>query len=196
MGNSHPEHREEVYATAVKPLTGHMLIAGAGIAAGIFRQTVVLVAEHDDGGAVGFVVNRPTDALVSNVAPALAALPLSDQRLYVGGPVQRDAVAVLAEFAEPALASRLVLGSVGFVPPDALPGIAEATTRAKVFVGYAGWGPGQLDSEVENDGWIVEPAVPDDVFAGEPERLWRDVLRRKGPAFRLLSTMPFDPSVN
>ena len=68
--------------------------------------------------------------------------------------------------------------------------------RARVFAGYAGWGPGQLESELEQDSWIVEPPLPDDVFTSEPDRLWSSILRRKGGRFAMLALMPFDPSTN
>jgi putative transcriptional regulator len=103
---------------------------------------------------------------------------------------------VLAEFEDPSRAGLLAFGSVGFLIGD-VP--AEATTgirRARVFAGYAGWGEGQLERELEEGSWIVEDATPEDVFTVDPDGLWSGVLRRKGPSYRLLSTMPFDPSLN
>ena len=180
----------------MESLTGQMLIAGARITASIFRQAVVLVVEHNEDGAMGFVLNRPSEARVGGIAPALSSLPLSDERLYIGGPVQPEVVAVLAEFDHPDVASRVVFDSLGFMPPEAPAEITTAAKRAKAFAGYAGWGPGQLDQELEDGSWFVESPLVDDVFHGEPQKLWRDALRRKGPEFTLLSTMPFDPSVN
>jgi putative transcriptional regulator len=68
--------------------------------------------------------------------------------------------------------------------------------RARVFAGYAGWGPGQLEGELEEGSWLVEPATPDDVFSATPDELWSEVVRRKGPDYTLLASMPFDPSAN
>ena len=68
--------------------------------------------------------------------------------------------------------------------------------RARVFAGYAGWGAGQLEAEIEESSWILEPALPEDVFTEDPEGLWSGVLRRKGSQYLILSTMPFDPSLN
>jgi putative transcriptional regulator len=70
------------------------------------------------------------------------------------------------------------------------------TTRRRVFAGYAGWGSGQLEDELSREDWIVEPALPDDAFTEAPDELWRDVLRRKGGIYELVSRMPEDPSVN
>jgi putative transcriptional regulator len=72
----------------------------------------------------------------------------------------------------------------------------DGIRRARVFAGYAGWGPGQLDAEMEQGSWLTEDALADDVFSSEPEQLWTTVVRRKGHAFQLLTTMPFDPSTN
>jgi len=91
----------------------------------------------------------------------------------------------------------LVVDDVGFVPGDGDFGLLAASTRrARVFAGYAGWGPGQLEAELEEDSWIIEPMRREDIFAEDPEELWAAVLRRKGRQYALLSTMPPDPSVN
>ena len=91
-----------------------------------------------------------------------------------------------------------MFGDVGFVRGDAdIAGSADATRRARVFAGYAGWGAGQLDDEIEADGWIVADAVRDDVFGEHDGELWTDVVRRQGGGyFSLLATMPEDPSLN
>ena len=180
----------------MESLKGRLLVAGAGIG-GVFRQTVILMAEHDEKGALGFVLNRPAQATVSDIAPTLLGLPLFEDRLYLGGPVQPEVVTVLAEFAAPDDAAHLVFGNVGFMSPEASAEEASRGTRAKPFAGYAGWGPGQLESELAEEGsWIVDDARVSDVFSDRPDRLWRDVLRRKGSKFALLSTMPIDPSSN
>ncbi|HEX2296211.1 MAG TPA: YqgE/AlgH family protein [Actinomycetota bacterium] len=177
-------------------LKGQLLLAGAGIFGAAFRQTVVLVAEHDDTSALGFVVNRPSDLIAAEAADELAKLPLPDPRIYLGGPVQPGAVAVLGEFDHAELAGNLVFGSIGMLGagPDGIS--VEGVRRAKVFSGYAGWGPGQLESELEEGAWVIEDARVEDVFTREPESLWRDVLRRKGGEFVMLSTMSADPTAN
>jgi putative transcriptional regulator len=177
----------------VEGLKGQLLVAGAGIGPGVFRQSVILIAEHDDNGALGYVLNRPSGALVPEIAPSLT-LPLTDPKLYLGGPVQPEMVVVLAEFDSPPEAPDPIFGSVGFAPPEG--SLPAATVRAKAFAGYAGWGPEQLEAEMETGSWIVEDPRAEDVFSSDPELLWRDVLRRKGGEFVLLSTMPYDPAMN
>jgi putative transcriptional regulator len=180
----------------MESLQGHLLIAGPGLVDPNFWRTVVLVGEHSDEGALGVVLNRSSETSVEEAVPELAVLAEGMGAVHVGGPVQPSAVVVLADFAEPDDASALVLDSVGFLPSDVEPESLGELRRARVYVGYAGWGPGQLDDELEEGSWIVEPAVPDDVFTNDPEGLWSAVLRRKGGPFSVLAAMPPDPSLN
>ena len=147
---------------------------------------------------MGLVLNRPAASSVSEAVPDLAWLADEEDLVYVGGPVAETAVIVLAEFDRPEVAGALVEDDLGFVgtdadDPDALDG---AIRRARVFAGHAGWGPGQLEAELEEDSWIVEPAQRPDVFTSDPDALWSAVLRRKGREYMLLATMPDDPSLN
>jgi len=111
--------------------------------------------------------------------------------------VQPASVVVLAEFLDPEPAGMLVLGRIGFPAADAdLEQLARATARRRVFAGFAGWGEGQLDAEVEHGDWIAHNALPEDVFTDLPGELWSAVLTRKGGSYALIARMPLDPSVN
>jgi len=181
----------------MESLRGHLLVAGPGLLDPNFRRTVVLVGDHGEEGAMGVVLNRPSPVLVGDAVPPLAELVDEDELVHVGGPVQPQAVVVLGDFVDAGQAAALVFGSIGFLPgeiesADDVPGLA----RARVFAGYAGWDAGQLESELAEESWIVEPALPEDVFTSDPDRLWSTVLRRKGGAFAVLATMPPDPSFN
>jgi len=179
----------------VENLSGRLLIAGPDLWDPNFRRTVVLVARHDEDGVVGVVLNRTAEATVEEAAPPLTPLVGPDEPLFLGGPVQPQAAVVLAEFEHPENADVIAFGSIGFLvdeDPDAVGGIR----RARVYAGHAGWGAGQLESEMEEGSWIVEPALPEDVFTPDPEGLWSTVVRRKGKDYQLLSTMPFDPALN
>jgi putative transcriptional regulator len=175
-------------------LKGQLLLAGAALHDPNFRRTVVLVAEHSEEGAMGLVLNRPAEVSVADAAPQLTALVEPDERVYVGGPVEPQAVTVLAEFEEPEDSASLVLGDIGFLPAETE--LEPATRRARVFAGYAGWSAGQLEAELEEEAWILEPARPEDVFTGAGEELWGEVLRRKGGQFAVLALMPPDLSLN
>ena len=140
---------------------------------------------------MGVVLNRPSDALVRNAVPDLVHLGELDDIVQVGGPVQPQAVIVLGEFEQPEDASRIVAGELGVVDPDR---VDAELRRARVYAGYAGWAPGQLEAELEEDAWIVEPIDPDDPF--REDDLWPAALARKGGEYALLARMPADPSVN
>ncbi len=161
-----------------------------------FWRTVVLVGSHTEEGALGVVLNRASETEVNEAVPELAELAGDLGAVHVGGPVQPSAIVVLADFVEPERAESLVLESVGFLPSEVDPDALGELRRARVYAGYAGWGPGQLDDELEEGSWIVEEALPEDVFTEDPEGLWSAVLRRKGGPFGVLALMPPDPSVN
>ena len=177
-------------------LRGNLLIAAPALVDPNFRRTVVLVGEHSEEGALGVVLNRTSETPVDEAVPELATLVDGMGDIHVGGPVQPSAIVVLADFEEPPDTDALVVDSVGFLPAEVDPDALGPVRRARVYVGYAGWGPGQLDDELDEGSWIVEPALAEDVFTDDPEELWSDVLRRKGGPFRVLAAMPPDPSRN
>lgn len=171
-------------------LRGKLLIAAPSLF-DFFRRTVVLVIEHTEEGAIGVVLNRPSETTVDEAVPALAELAASDEPVRVGGPVSPEAVVALGEFADASEAGTTVLDGVGTVDPDAP---HDSLVRLRVYAGYAGWSAGQLDGEVEEGAWILAPAEPEDPFSDGD--LWSEALRRKGGGYRLLATMPADPALN
>ena len=177
-------------------LQGQLLIASPALLDPNFWRTVVLVTEHNDEGAAGLVLNRPSPNPVAELVPLLEPLVDDGDQVWVGGPVQPNAVLVLGEFIDADDAAVPLFGSLGFPSLDDPDEVVPVTTRRRVFAGYAGWGSGQLEDELERDDWIVEPALPDDAFTEAPDELWADVLRRKGGIYELVARMPEDPSVN
>jgi len=180
----------------VESLKGHLLVAGPGLLDPNFHRTVVLVGEHDEEGALGVVLNRASETSVAEALPELAGLAEDLGTLHVGGPVQPSAIVVLADFVEPERAEKLVLDTIGFLPAETDHASIGELRRARVYAGYAGWGPGQLDAELEEGSWIVEPAEASDVFGEDASSLWSAVLRRKGGPYAFLATLPPDPSLN
>ena len=180
-------------------LRGMLLLAAPALKDPNFDRTVVFIAEHSEDGAMGLVLNRPSDAPIVDAIPDLTwVADTGDELVYVGGPVAPNGVIVLAEWADPAQAVVLVDDDLGFVPGDVedTDALATAVRRARVYAGHACWGPGQLEDELAEDAWIVESPLRDELFSDDPEGLWSAVLRRKGREFALLSTMPPDPSLN
>jgi putative transcriptional regulator len=178
----------------VESLRGQLLIASPVIVDPNFRRTVVLMTHHDEEGAMGLVLSRPSPLSVADTVPGLADLPGADC-VYVGGPVQTDVIVALVELDEPDADVPTIIGNVGYLPGDGEADDLEIA-RVRVFAGYSGWGPGQLEEEMAEPSWIVVRAEPDDVFAPDPDELWRTVLYRKGGKYALIATMPFDPSLN
>ena len=181
----------------VDSLQGKLLVASPAIFDPNFRRTVVLVTAHGEEGAVGLVLNRRSEATVDDAVSQLADVAGGDAPIFVGGPVNPSGVAVLAEFEDPTEAAIPVVADVGFVGlEDALEAGFPQLRRTRVFAGCAGWSAGQLEGELEQDDWRIEPAEVEDVFTPSPEGLWSAVLRRMGGRYRLLATMPPDPSLN
>jgi putative transcriptional regulator len=181
----------------VDSLAGQLLIASPQIIDPNFHRAVVLITAHTGEGAVGLILNRCSDATVGEAVPQLAPVTDLDEPVFVGGPVNPEGVAVLAEFDDPEDAGIVVLEDVGFVAlEEAIEVRAPDLQRARVFAGVAGWGPEQLEDELERDDWIVEPASVETIFTEDPEGLWSDVLRQKGGHYELVARMPLDPSLN
>jgi putative transcriptional regulator len=169
---------------------GHLLIAAPSLF-DYFRRTVVLVLEHTPEGAMGVVLGRSSETRVADAVPALAELPGADELVYLGGPVSPQSVVALGEFGRPEEAGTQVVGSLGTLDPD---GTNESLRRLRVYAGYAGWSPGQLDGELEQEAWIIHDADPADPF--REGDIWSNALERKGGRYRLMATMPEDPSLN
>ena len=187
-------------------LAGRLLVATPELGDGTFERSVVLVLDHDDDGALGVVINRPTPVDVAEVLPTWQPLACEPGVLFQGGPVALDSALGLAvvpgtdEAAEP-LGWRRVVGRLGLVDLDTPPEVLAAeVTRLRIFAGYAGWGAGQLEDELRQGAWYVVPADPDggfaDAFSASPDGLWRAVLRRQGGDLAMVSTYLDDPSLN
>ncbi len=181
----------------IESLRGQLLIASPILVEPTFHRTVILITEHAPEGAMGVVLNRPSQSLVGEAVPELSELAGEEEPVYVGGPVQTEALIVLAEFRDPAAAAAIVVADVGLVSAEVETAeLVTATRRARVFAGYSGWGPGQLEGELEEEAWIVEAPVPGELFPEDPDTLWSAVLERKGGRYALIARMPPDPSLN
>jgi putative transcriptional regulator len=178
-----------MYAVS-ETLRGQLLIAAPSLF-DYFRRTAVLVIEHTDEGAMGVVLNRESETRVVDAVPQLADLAAEDDLVRIGGPVSPQSVVALGEFADLSEAGMHVIGQVGTLDPESA---NESLGRLRVYAGYAGWGAGQLDGELEQEAWLVAPAEDGDPFSDDD--IWSRALERRGGAYRLLATMPPDPSQN
>jgi putative transcriptional regulator len=185
--------------TGADTTVGKLLIAEPMLGDPNFERTVVLMIEHRAEGALGVVLNRPSDLEVGAVLQEWADLAAEPSVLYVGGPVEPNGVLALGRSRGESVAPGWtpVVGDVGTIdlhlqPNEVAPGVAAI----RFFVGYSGWGGGQLESELAEGAWLVVDAVGDDVFAPDPETMWRAVLRRQGGKVSMLADFPVHPSLN
>ena len=186
--------------TAPETTVGRLLIAEPMLGDPNFDRTVVLMIEHSDEGALGVVLNRPTELEVGAVLHEWADLAADPPVLYMGGPVEQNGVLALGrrrKDAAPVPGWTSVRGDVGTVdlhlgPED----VAGGLDGIRFFAGYSGWGGGQLEAELEEGAWLVVDATDNDVFAADPDAMWRAVLRRQGGRTAMLEHFPSHPSLN
>jgi putative transcriptional regulator len=197
------EDPEDHFAPATHRVrAGTLLIANTDLMEPTFRRSVIYVVEHNDGGTLGVVLNRPSETAVFNVLPQWTKLATKPKTMFVGGPVKRDAALCLATLRAgvqptdvPGL--RHVQGRIVMVDLDADPdSIAPAVEGVRIYAGYSGWTTGQLEGEIERDDWIVLSALPSDVLVEPKVDLWSRVLRRQPMPLSLLATHPIDVSRN
>jgi putative transcriptional regulator len=179
----------------VDSLRGQLLLSSPALIDPNFRKTVVLIAHHDDEGAMGLVLSRPSEVPAVDAVPILSGLPGADGPVFVGGPVQPEAFIVLAEFEDVDDAAAVIFDSIGFMGGDVEPD-SLSILRLRLFAGYAGWGPGQLEAELDEPAWVIVDAETDDPFEDDPDELWRTAVHRGGGAISLMENMPFDPGLN
>jgi putative transcriptional regulator len=180
---------------------GRLLVATPPLDDPNFDRTVVYVIEHHTDGALGVVINRPTDEPLSEPLDRWDDLQARPGSVFQGGPVEPDALIALALAKQPVdeptdelapVSGRVVSADLTIDPAF----VAGRLDAVRIFRGYAGWGPGQLEGEIDAGAWLVLDAEPDDVFATDPDDLWRSVLRRQGGRLAWLATAPDDLSAN
>ncbi|MBI4601941.1 MAG: YqgE/AlgH family protein [Planctomycetes bacterium] len=184
---------------------GRFLIASPGLADPNFLRTVVIIAEHNEEGALGLVVNRPAPAKLSDLWESISGETLKiEAPAFVGGPVQQNAVLFLHGHADLVPSGEPIVPGVFLGTEAELLGKVlrrEASRegdvgRVRVFCGYAGWGAGQLDREMRDGSWLTCPASADAVFGSRPERLWATTIGGMGGVFKFFGMTPPDPEMN
>jgi len=179
-------------------LKGQLLLDSGQLRGSFFQRTVVLICQHDAEGAFGLVLNRSSgsnvgDAIIADLPETLKSCPL-----YLGGPVQPSALSFLLSDSFIPEANVLPNLSLGH-SLDSLMELGDSfspTRKIRMFAGYAGWSPGQLEDEIKRKAWFTHEASVELVFDSDPEKLWQIILRQKGWKHKLLAQMPEDPSLN
>jgi putative transcriptional regulator len=179
-------------------LSGSLLVATPLIDEGVFRRSVVLLLHHDAEGAQGVVLNRPMDARVDAVLPEWQEHVTAPSVLFEGGPVGLDSALGLVTVpgdVEPVGVKKL-FGGLGLLDLDTPPALVVAEVAGlRIFAGYAGWSPGQLEDEVERGSWYVVESEGRDAFDDAPGDLWVRVLRRQRDHLAFVATVPADPEM-
>jgi len=192
---------DETQTPVPRPAAGRLLVATPLLVDPNFDHTVVLLLDVDDEGALGVVLNRPSPVPVHEVLPGWSDVLTGPDVLFQGGPVGTDSALAVADVLpgdeqEP-VGFRRLFGATGIVDLDTPTEImAPALSHLRIFAGYAGWGSGQLQDEIEEGSWYVFPARPDDLFGTDPGSLWSRVLRRQPGELAWVSTRPVDPTMN
>lgn len=173
---------------------GQLLLATPGMHEATFERTVILLLDHDDASSMGLVLNRPSTIAVSDALPDLAHVAQPNQ-LFLGGPVEQGTALVLAEAEPESTEFHLAHHGVGLV--DLSSGVAvESLKRARVFIGYAGWGPQQLRDELRAGAWLLADPVPGDLWSSSDVNLWATIFARLGDLSGFFARYPQQPWLN
>jgi putative transcriptional regulator len=205
------ERNEEGHGPAEEErfLGGSFLVSEIALADPNFRQTVVLMISHDDNGAFGLVVNRPSPFTLGDVVEGLDDSPASSIPVFIGGPVQQEILFLLhaafpgqagdddaARPVEGVISEPATLALIEYLKTDwsSLP--VEDRPAVRIYAGYSGWGPGQLESELKAEAWVVLKATRELIFRADAEGAWEEAFARKGPLYQIILQTGFKPSMN
>jgi putative transcriptional regulator len=181
-------------------VSGMLLVATPALQDPNFADTVVLLLDVTDEGALGVVLNRPSHILVADVLEAWREVVSEPEVLFRGGPVGTDgalAVAQLRDVQDPPVGWRPVAGLLGMVDLETPAELVDGSLATmRVFAGYAGWGAGQLEGEIEEGSWYVVSGEAGDAFRDDTSGLWRDVMRRQPGMLAWHVNRPVDPDMN
>lgn len=180
--------------SASSSLRGRLLISKPDLHDTDFDGTITFLLEHGAEGALGVIINRPSQLQVADAFPVWMSSAPEPAVVFAGGPVERNSMIVLGTSATEEGALPLGLHSVDL--DDGSPPRGDGVDRIRIFAGYAGWGAGQLEGELAHGAWWVVDAGLDDLFCEEPENLWSSIMRREGGELAWFAHFPEDPSLN
>ena len=179
-------------------LQGQLLLDGGKLHGSFFHRSVVLICQHDEGGAFGLILNRPAGSKVGDAVVANLPAAVKEQPLFIGGPVQPGVLSFLHSDVFVPHANVMADVNLGH-SIETLMDLTESfspTQKLRLFAGYAGWTGGQLEQEMARHDWLTHPASVDLIFKSEPAQLWKEILRQKDPTLRWLADSPDNLSWN
>jgi putative transcriptional regulator len=163
-----------------------------------FKRSVIFITEHNDNGSVGFVLNKPTKFSITDI---IEDFPVFHSKVSIGGPVQADLVNIIHRAGDTLTGGIEVCDGIYWgCDFDILKLLAEEKKISPddilFFVGYSGWSPGQLESEIISNSWIVTNSAQQYIFSKEPGKIWNKILKDMGGEYAIISMFPENPSVN
>lgn len=186
------------YRNKLQPERGRLLISEPFLADPNFERTVVLLCEHNEEGSFGFVVNKPSLLKIGEVMDAIGSV---DERVFVGGPVQQDTLHFLHRHTSIDKAvnirDEIYWGGDFESLVTCIDTAVVKPTDVRFYLGYSGWSSGQLESELQEDSWIVCDYVTDELlFDTDPTQMWKKALDGMGGRFSVYANYPVDPRLN
>jgi putative transcriptional regulator len=184
--------------TKLKPAKGIMLISEPVLSDFYFSKSLVLLADHNEEGSFGLIINKPTDLVLSDISDEFSGINL---RLFIGGPVKTDSIYFIHTRGDLVQGSSRIMeglywGGQSEILKDLIIKKVISSNEIRFFIGYAGWQAGQLDREFKEEAWIASATNPDQVLKTNPDTLWRDVLKKMGKEFAMWVNYPADPTLN
>ena len=183
---------------AFKSLKGQFLLDGGKLNGSFFHRAVVFVCQHDPEGAFGLMINRPTGHTIQELSSEVIPEQYEEMSVQVGGPVQPGALSFLITDSfidEEQIIPDVSLGH-SFEQLIELSKSFSPHRGIKLYSGYSGWSSGQLEDEIENGSWMIQPASRKLLFDLDANNLWRHIMHQQGWEERMLADSPDDLSYN
>jgi putative transcriptional regulator len=188
---------QEMVRTIIKPQQGILLISEPSLRDFYFRQSVVLLAEHNEEGSFGIIINKPIDTRLNEV---LKDFPDMDMPVFLGGPVKTDSLFFIHTKEKVENSMKILNGLYWGGDIEVIRMMLETgqitENEIRFFIGYAGWNPRQLDREIKEKSWVLSHTSVHEVISRQPEQLWRDHLKAMGKDYAIWANFPSDPSLN
>jgi putative transcriptional regulator len=182
----------------IEPGTGILLIADPFLKDPNFLRTVVFLCDHKEEGTFGFVLNRQYNNTIDELIPELLGHKLP---VYYGGPVQQDTIHFLHQYPDIIEGGQEVIKGVYWGGDfDKMVGLIKSgridTARIRFFIGYSGWGSGQLNDEMKDKSWLTVQATRKLIFHSRFDEIWKDSLKALGGDYEMMINFPIDPQLN
>jgi putative transcriptional regulator len=181
----------------IKPKQGSILISEPSLRDFYFRQSVVLLAEHNEEGTFGVIINKPIEARLKDIVKGFSGYNLP---VYLGGPVKTDSLFFIHTHSEISMSIPIMEGLYWGGDLDVIKAMLKTKimlpNEIRFFLGYSGWSPNQLDRELREKSWVLSQTTVGEVINDHPETLWSNYLKSMGQDYAIWANFPADPTFN